>query len=103
MWLDQNSNANYNGFKHLFETRLDDIDRQNWCCEVSNNSQSTNYRIFKDSLRVALYLTILDNYDRIILCRFRCRNHNLPCNTNIYNSNVDVNENTDTCVSWTYR
>ena len=37
------------------------------------------YRIFKDELEN--YVITLIERDKITLCRFRCRSHNIPINT----------------------
>ena len=54
-------------------------------------SQGKHLRCYR-AFKIECYLTILGNNDRIIFCGFIFKNHNLLCNTNIYNSNLDVNE-----------
>ena len=66
--------------KASVERRLVDIHKQNLSSTIFDNSQTKTYRIFKQSLNsdIENYLIELPKKDRIILCRFRCSNHQLP-------------------------
>ena len=57
---------------------------------IFENSHSTTYRIFKQSLHFEKYLTDLPKKERIVLCRFRCANHHLPIVSGRY-SNIPRN------------
>lgn len=57
---------------------MPDIEAQKLVEDINTNSMCTNYRIFKTVSSFEYYLTLLDTSHRINLCKFRCRNHNLP-------------------------
>ena len=65
---------------------------QKWKSEVDSSPKSLCYRIFKDSnFEFENYLDILENKDRILLCRYRTCNHRLPIETGRW-TNIDRNE-----------
>ena len=67
-----------------------DVHTQNLSSAIFENSHSTTYRIFKQSLHFEKYLTDLPKKERIVLCRFRCANHHLPIVSGRY-SNIPRN------------
>ena len=82
-WLDENLlHSNRNALKNNLKVRLSDMYRQKWHDDVWNNSQCTFYRMFKDNLFFENYLEKLNSSDRINLCKFRSRAHQLPVTRN---------------------
>jgi hypothetical protein len=64
--------------------RLLDMYAQKWNTEVEANSQCTTYRVYKDLLTPESYLTMLNPFDRIRMCKFRCGIHKLSIVTGRY-------------------
>jgi hypothetical protein len=81
------SNVNTKWLKTSIERKIKDIDTQNWLSDVNANSVCTNYKIFKCELGIDNYFQ-LNEYLRISLTHFRCRNHKLPISQNRYNDNI---------------
>ena len=91
VWLEQ-SNVNPVNCKYLqtiIKQKVNDISKQNLLSDINNNTQCSIYRIIKTDLQLEPYLTRLDNRSRIILCKFRCRNHKLPCVTVRFSNIID--------------
>jgi len=95
IWLAQD-NHNTIWLNHSIKLRLSDIDFQNWCSEVFENSLCKNYRIFKNELKFEHYLCSLEFSDRILLSKFRCCNTRIPNNTNRF-SNDHTERNCNLC------
>ena len=64
---------------------------QKWKSEVDSSPKSLCYRIFKENFEFENYLDILENKDRVLLCRYRTCNHRLPIETG-RRTNIDRNE-----------
>ena len=64
---------------------------QKWKSEVDSSPKSLCYRIFKENFEFENYLDILENKDRVLLCRYRTCNHRLPIETGRW-TNIDRNE-----------
>ena len=62
----------------VLKTRLADMTRQSWSESVHSNSLCINSRMFKDTLHLEPYLSLLWAKDWVIITRFCCGNHNLP-------------------------
>jgi len=87
-WDEQNY-VNINWLRKSIALRISDTSKQKWSAEVNRNGLCINYRIFKDSVCFENYLIMLDDRDRINLCRFRCGNHRLPINEKRYSLSND--------------
>jgi hypothetical protein len=79
--------------------RIDDLAKQEWFEDLSENSLCTNYRIIKTELCMSKYLVNLTTPDRKVLCRFRCGNHRLPITTGRYNNIDRINRTCTLCNS----
>ena len=55
------------------------------------NSQCKVYRMFKSEIKLEKYLVEFKDKDRVILSKFRCRNHKFPVTGNRF-TEVDQNE-----------
>ena len=75
-WYAQNMDLEY--FKTIFAQRSNDIFMQKWFEDVSGNSQCSPYKLFKESLKMEEYLTLLDTADKYIITKFRTRTHHIP-------------------------
>ena len=76
-----------NWLKNSLHLRLNDIFKQDWNSQLQSNRQCSNYRIFKETFQLEPYLCILNEKDKINMCKFRCRSFNLPVTTaTLYNS-----------------
>ena len=78
LWRNQASNIGLSLFKSIVTKRLNDMNSQDWHCEVNANPQCVVYRIFKHTLIFEKYLLCLGEAERKLLCRFRCLNNKLP-------------------------
>ena len=74
---------------------MSDIFKQSWHDNLWNNSQCTNYRIFKDEHKFENYLVLLNDKDRINICKFRCRSFSLPISIARFQN--EFNENCVLC------
>ena len=75
-WDAQELHTNY--FKEIFSQRCNDIFLQKWKEKMQENSQCTNYLMFKQDLQIEKYLLSLDNSLKYNLAKFRTRTHHLP-------------------------
>ena len=73
---------------NLARSRLSDMNLQAWQQEVMANPLCKNYRMFKNTPQPSPYLTLLPTNQRITLCKFRTRCHNLPICANRFNKNI---------------
>ena len=64
--------------KNTVKCNLIDQFKQKWYSDLYVSPKGLNYRIFKDTLCIEKYLTILPENFRIIMTKFRCCNHFLP-------------------------
>ncbi len=62
----------------IVKLRLIDAFKQKWYSDIYANDTCINYRIFKSDLSIEEYLIKLPFKQRQLLCKFRCRNFNVP-------------------------
>ena len=86
LYTTQNIPYSSNCFKNRVQLRTKDKFRQNWASEVFDSSKCFNYRMFKTNFEYENYLTILEDSQRIVFTKFRCRNHKLPIETGSHNN-----------------
>ena len=86
LYTAQNIPYSSNCFKNRVQLRTKDLFRQNWASEVFDSSMCLNYRMFKTNFEYENYLTILEDSQRIVFTKFRCRNHKLPIETGSHNN-----------------
>ena len=75
--------------KQVIEQRLCYMYEQEWLSEVNTNRQCLIYRIFKKQMEFENYITLLNNRDRLILCKFRCGHFKIPSITGRF-ENVEL-------------
>ena len=80
VWHETNIDANY--FKEIFDQRSKDVFQQNWLANMNENSQCTNYVLFKENLQMEDYLVQLEDGAKYIITKFRTRTHHLPVTNN---------------------
>ena len=79
-----------NWLKNSLHLRLNDIFKQEWYSQLQSNRHCSNYRIFKEHHQLESYLSMLNDMDRINMCKFRCRSTNIPAaSASIFNSDDD--------------
>ena len=78
------SDTNKTWFKNCVNLKICDMEQQLMLEEINRNRLCANYRILKTDVKFEKYLTKLDDYDRMTLCKFRCGNHNLPISDRRY-------------------
>ena len=86
LYTTQNIPYSSNCFKNRVQLRTKDQFRQNWASEIFDSSKCFNYRMFKTNFECENYLTILEDSQRIVFTKFRCRNHKLPIETGSHNN-----------------
>ena len=98
-WLDQTNinKGNVNVIKLNVIQRLQDMTKQNWVNEVYTNSVCTIYRIIQTKHDTPPYISKLNSTYREIICKFKCRNHKLPCNADRFNINYDAGKTCNLC------
>ena len=67
------------------------MENPDWHSRIFDSSVCTNYRLFKTELRFEEYLTLLNQKERVDLCKFRCGNHKLPIVTGRH-ANIERHE-----------
>ena len=72
--------------KKIVTNTLKDQFKQQWAGEIHESRKCINYRMFKNSLEIEPYLTMLDCNLRRQIARFRCRNTRLPVVIGSYNN-----------------
>ena len=77
-------------FKNSIKLRGSDMYLQIWNECVWNHRSCVNYRIFKNELKLENYLHVLNYADAVKLCRFRCRNSNIPVARNTSDNPEDL-------------
>jgi len=101
MWILEGMNRNVNYIKMSTKLRINDCNLQLWQSSVYYHSECTNYRVFKKSLCLENYLSLLNFYERRSLARFRCRSSYLPLNkSKFFSKDVDTSnaDQWDRCV-----
>ena len=89
VWLNPDT-VNNNWLKKSLELRLSDIYIQDWQRQVDTMNSCTTYRHFKSYFKPEKYLSLPNHYDRVNICKFRCRNIKIPVVTLGYaHQNVD--------------
>ena len=63
--------------KLVIINNLIDQFKQIWNSSIETSSKGGNYKLFKEELIFENYLDILEDKDKITLCRFRTTNHRL--------------------------
>ena len=63
-------------FKEIFAQRCTDIFLQNWHTSINENSQCTNYSIFKQSLQIEDYLIQMDDDEKYTIAKIRAQSNN---------------------------
>ena len=81
-------------FKSLVNTRLKDQFQQNWHNTVESTSKCLNYRIYKESLEIEKYFSILPLDLSLMFCKFRCMGHKMPIEIGRY---MDIERNLRYC------
>ena len=81
----QQSFSNCESLKLAYSLNLKDQLTQNWQDEIKTMSKCQYYQEFKPKHCFEDYLILLPSRFRVILCRFRCRNHRLTIETGTYN------------------
>ena len=97
LWLNEMDGFNTEYIKCALKLRLNDIRRQKLESEIQENSMCSNYRIFKTNLGIEEYLMKLDYNERINLCKFRSRNHNLPITNTRFFEDKEANRHLTFC------
>ncbi len=77
--------------KAEFEQKLQIIYGQQWLTEIQNSSAFDSYNIYKTTLNLEPYLTMLEPKYAIPMCKFRANNHQLTIVTGRY-KNIDRSE-----------
>ena len=78
-------------FKKTIKLRGSDMCKQDWCSDMFVHDNCSNYRIFKEDLKLESYLSLLDVKQSNVLVKFRCRNSNLPvCKKGFVSENQSI-------------
>ena len=77
VWLNPET-VDYNWLKKAIELKLSDIYIQDWQGQVGTMNSCITYRHFKPYFNREKYLTLPNHYDRVNICKFRCRNIKIP-------------------------
>ena len=83
----------FNWLKNAIKQKLLDMYKQDWQSLMSRQNSCIIYRNFKLNLDLEKYLILLDSYDRINICRFRCRNSHIPVVTKAFTDRDTPYEN----------
>ena len=82
IWIFQENNIlNVKKLKLDMKTIILDQFKQNWIAMIENSPKGLCYRLYKDTFGFESYLDLLNNRNRITLCKFRTCNHKLPIET----------------------
>lgn len=90
-WNDQNVTGSIEWFKTTLRIRLRDQFIQTWASQIFNSTKCSNYRMFKENFEFEKYLLQLPPRLRLIMSKFRCRNHRLPIETATFSVDNDPN------------
>lgn len=90
IWTYQNNITNRNATFNLIKQQHRDISLHKWYNEVCSKSTCTDYKHYKNNLYFEKYLTLLNDYERINLCKFRCRDNKLPISIAKYDNRVSI-------------
>ena len=77
VWMNPEG-VNYTWLKDAIEQRLSDMYIQDWHSQVGSMRSCTSYRLFKPDFKREEYLALPNHYDRVNICKFRCRNVKIP-------------------------
>ena len=88
VWLNPTEH-NHAWVKKILKNRLSEIYDLNWHRTIMEKSSCLIYRTFKENFKFEKYITLLDNSNRIAICKFRCRNSKIPVVTLGY-ARIDV-------------
>ena len=64
--------------KEVIKQNIKDQYKQKWVSDINNSSKCSTYRLFKKSVELEKYLTVLSYPKYIQICKFRTTNHRLP-------------------------
>ena len=78
IWTNQSLPKSPDHFNTILKLRLHDQFIQNWSEGITKGGKCTVYRIIKNTFGFEKYLTELPVNNRILMTKFRCRNHRLP-------------------------
>ena len=78
IWTNQSLPKSPHHFNTILKLRLHDQFIQNWNEGITKGGKCTVYRIIKNTFGFEKYLTELPVNNRILMTKFRCRNHRLP-------------------------
>ena len=89
IWNDQGLyNFNIKWLKELIKQTLNDQFQQILISNMQNSSKASNYKLFKENCEFEEYLDLLNDNERILLCKFRTTNHRLIIETGRW-QNID--------------
>ena len=89
IWNDQGLyNFNIKWLKELIKQILNDQFQQILISNMQNSSKASNYKLFKENCEFEEYLDLLNDNERILLCKFRTTNHRLIIETGRW-QNID--------------
>ena len=77
VWLNPKSYKPNRLKKELIQ-KLTNLNNQKWLNKIATQSSCCTFRTFKNEIKLERYLFLPDSADRIIICRFRCRNSKIP-------------------------
>ena len=78
IWTNQSLPKSPDHFNTILKLRLHDQFIQNWNKGITKGGKCTVHRIIKNTFGFEKYLTELPVNNRILMTKFRCRNHRLP-------------------------
>jgi len=74
IFASQTAGCNFSWFKMAVKQRLEDMYKQNWLAEVSNNETCINYRLFKTQFGMEKYLINLPRSSALNILKLRTCN-----------------------------
>ena len=85
LWINQNQIDTFSSKLVLKQIMLDQF-LQNWHSDLTKSNKGKNYSIFKESIELEHYFTILPKHLYVNMVRFRTGNHKLPVETGRWNT-----------------
>ena len=80
IWLSQDP-SHYNNLNQYIKRILIDQNLQKWNATLENSSKGKNYKLFKESIALEKYFSLLSPKQYITLMKFRTSNHRFPVET----------------------
>lgn len=90
LWLNQNSIQTFS-IKQIVKQTLVDQFLQSWHCDINISSREKNYKIFKETVELEKYFTVLPRHLYLKMVHFRTSNHRFPIETGRWN-NTEIND-----------